>query len=87
MQDKHITVEKLNQLNELDFESCKELSLNMIKSASHSNMKKTKVSHLINLIEKMQCKKDIITLMWNSYLSGQGLSVNGSKYQKFHGTI
>lgn len=74
-------VEILRNLEVMEITTAKSVSIDLIKS---SKTKASKKQHLIKDISEAPDAREVSRIMWNTMLSGNGLSILDSKWQKMH---
>ena len=73
--------ETLRNLENMDHRNAQVTALNMIQT---SKTKASKKMHLIRDIQYAPTAKEVSRIMWNTLLSGSGMSVMNSGWQKLH---
>lgn len=80
----NIDIAVVNSLSSMALEQAKEACKAMFDKARYMKMKPEKIAYLKNQIDQCPTIDKLMRIMWNSILSGDGLSTVGSKYQKRH---
>jgi len=74
-------VEDLYRLQNInDLEKLKKQAFVLISKPSEKPMKPEKVSWFERSLEKMNSKDSVMKMMWDLFMSGEGLAVQGSRY-------
>ena len=69
---------RLQNINDLD--KLKKQAFVLISKPSEKPMKPEKVSWFERSLEKMNSKDSVMKMMWDLFMSGEGLAVQGSRY-------